>query len=348
MPSRSRPGNVEIARRLGAAGHRHGSEFLDQHIHPDIDADFDLGAKDHTLGFHLFDPAVDQSFVHLEVGDAVAQQPADAVALFEHRHRVPGAGELLGASEARRPRADNGNRLAGPLCRRYGLDPALGPAAVDDRAFDRLDRDRVVLDVESARRFARRRADAPGEFREVVGRMQGLQRCQPLIAIDEVVPVRDQVVDRAAVVAERDAAIHAARRLLARLRRGQRLDELRPAAAADIGLLIGPVAPLDLEKPRRSAHRSVPRYAARQGRAMLLTYIDVASIRWAHQQPSCRRRLRNQPQVYPMTASACANRIGGRVRPSALAVFRLMTSSNLVGRSNGRSAGFAPFRMRSI
>ena len=33
----------------------------------------------------------------------------------------------------------------------------------------------------------------------------------PLVAVDQVVPVRDQVVDRAAVVAERDAAIHAAR-----------------------------------------------------------------------------------------------------------------------------------------
>ena len=35
------------------------------------------------------------------------------------------------------------------------------------------------------------------------------------------------------------------------------------------------------------------------------------------------------------------------VRPSALAVLRLMTSSNFVGCSTGRSAGFAPLRILS-
>ena len=37
----------------------------------------------------------------------------------------------------------------------------------------------------------------------------------------------------------------------------------------------------------------------------------------------------------------------GDVRPSALAVFVLMTSSNLVARCTGRSAGFSPLRMRA-
>ena len=38
---------------------------------------------------------------------------------------------------------------------------------------------------------------------------------------------------------------------------------------------------------------------------------------------------------------------GGMVRPSALAVLRLITSSYLVGACTGRSAGFSPLRMRS-
>jgi hypothetical protein len=37
---------------------------------------------------------------------------------------------------------------------------------------------------------------------------------------------------------------------------------------------------------------------------------------------------------------------GGTVRLSALAVFMLMTSSNLVGCTIGRSAGFSPLRIR--
>jgi len=35
------------------------------------------------------------------------------------------------------------------------------------------------------------------------------------------------------------------------------------------------------------------------------------------------------------------------VRPSAFAVFRVMTNSNFVGCSIGRSAGFVPFKLRS-
>ena len=35
------------------------------------------------------------------------------------------------------------------------------------------------------------------------------------------------------------------------------------------------------------------------------------------------------------------------MRPSALAVFKLITSSNLVGCSTGRSAGFAPLKILS-
>src|SRR5262249_20435376 len=50
---------------------------------------------------------------------------------------------------------------------------------------------------------------------------------------------------------------------------------------------------------------------------------------------------------HSITSSARASRVGGTVRPSAFAVARLMTSSNLVGRSTGMSAGLAPLRILS-
>ena len=50
---------------------------------------------------------------------------------------------------------------------------------------------------------------------------------------------------------------------------------------------------------------------------------------------------------YSITSSARASSMGGMVMPSALAVLRFITSSNFVGCSMGRSAGFAPFRMAS-
>ena len=47
---------------------------------------------------------------------------------------------------------------------------------------------------------------------------------------------------------------------------------------------------------------------------------------------------------YSITSSARATSVGGTTRPRALAVFILITSSNLVGISTGRSAGLAPLR----
>ncbi len=48
-----------------------------------------------------------------------------------------------------------------------------------------------------------------------------------------------------------------------------------------------------------------------------------------------------------MTSSARSNTDCGIMRPSALAVLRLITSSNLVGCSTGSSAGFAPLKILS-
>src|SRR5262245_65140895 len=50
---------------------------------------------------------------------------------------------------------------------------------------------------------------------------------------------------------------------------------------------------------------------------------------------------------HSITSSAMASSDGGTSRPSALAVLRLMTSSNLVGCWTGMSAGFAPRRILS-
>jgi hypothetical protein len=49
--------------------------------------------------------------------------------------------------------------------------------------------------------------------------------------------------------------------------------------------------------------------------------------------------------IYSINSSARACTAGDNSRPSAFAVLRLMTNSNLVGRITGRSPGFAPLRM---
>src|SRR3954452_12067093 len=57
------------------------------------------------------------------------------------------------------------------------------------------------------------------------------------------------------------------------------------------------------------------------------------------------RRRTGSASFHSITSSARARSDCGTVMPSLLAVFRLMTSSNLVGCSTGRSAGLAPFRI---
>jgi hypothetical protein len=49
-----------------------------------------------------------------------------------------------------------------------------------------------------------------------------------------------------------------------------------------------------------------------------------------------------QIAAYSITSSVMASSPGGKLRPNALAVLRLIASSNLVGCSIGRSVGLAP------
>src|SRR4051794_3107921 len=52
--------------------------------------------------------------------------------------------------------------------------------------------------------------------------------------------------------------------------------------------------------------------------------------------------------AYSITSLAKASNVGGIVSPSAFAVFMLITSSNLVACSTGKSAGLAPFSILSM
>ena len=83
------------------------------------------------------EPAIEEPLFQLELGDAVAQQPADAIGALENGDRVAGAVQLLGGREAGRPGADDGDALAGAHLGRLGGDPAFVERALDDRHFDR-------------------------------------------------------------------------------------------------------------------------------------------------------------------------------------------------------------------
>lgn len=153
---------------------------------------------------------------HLEIRNAVTQQTAGAAFALININHVTSTGQLLRSGKASRARADDGNRLARLVGGWLRHDMAELIGLVAQCLLDRLDRNRRILEVQRAGFLARGRANATREFREIVGQMQVADRLIPIVVIDEIVPVRDLVMHRTArrAMAERNAAIHAARRLL--------------------------------------------------------------------------------------------------------------------------------------
>src|SRR5215472_2119667 len=65
------PWHFEISRRLGAASHRNGVECVEQRSDWQLEANLDASAENDALRLHLCDPAIDQPFLHFEIGDAI-------------------------------------------------------------------------------------------------------------------------------------------------------------------------------------------------------------------------------------------------------------------------------------
>jgi hypothetical protein len=180
----------------------------------DVDADGAARDEPDALGGKLLQPPIDVVLFQLEVGNAVPQQPADLVAAFVEGDRVAGPRELLCRRHPGRTGPDDGDRTPGRRARRQRDEPAVVDHPVDDLDLYLLDSDRAVADAEHAGRLARRRTEPSGELGEVVRRVERLARVRPALRVDQVIPRRDQIAQRAALMAERDAAVHATRGLL--------------------------------------------------------------------------------------------------------------------------------------
>jgi len=85
----------------------------------------------------------------------------------------------------------------------------------------------------------------------------------------------------------------------------------------------------------------------RRSRSGCVTSAGLESVRHEVEEAEGDRADEGAPVHHSMIWSARTRMDCGIVRPSALAVFTLMTSSNFVGCSTGRSAGLAPLRILS-
>ncbi len=103
--------------------------------------------------------------------------------------------------------------------------------------------------------------------------------------------------------------------------------------------------PSAIKRPRFTTDATLP-----PSGGDLLGDAAVWLLRPRRERPRCRRAAEQRDELAPfqlIELHSRASTVSGTVRPSAFAVLRLITNSNLVGACTGRSAGFSPLRMRS-
>ena len=167
---------------------------------------------------------------------------------------MAGAAQLLCGSQSGGSAADYGNEFSGGVLGRLGMNPAFVKAAFDDGALDELDGDGRLVDAENAGGFTGSGADAAGELRKVVGGVEAADGGFPAIVVDQVVPIGNEIVDRAAGVAEGNAAVHAASALLALFLFRERLVDFEPILDAFAGIAAGSLFALNLKKTGDFTH----------------------------------------------------------------------------------------------
>src|SRR5216110_3430033 len=102
-------GDGEVSRLGRAAAEDDGVKIAAEVFDLDVKADVGAGDELDALFLHDFHAAEDDLFFELEVGDAVGEQPADAVGALKDGDVVAGFVELRGGGKTGRPGADDGH-----------------------------------------------------------------------------------------------------------------------------------------------------------------------------------------------------------------------------------------------
>src|SRR5215470_10956641 len=111
-------------------------------------------------------------------------------------------------------------------------------------------------------------------------------------------------------------------------------------ADSDLGRL-AEVRTIECNRRNRPTPQSLPGFLAQALEESIFDHIASLSEASVHDGAGVGLR-------YSITSSASATTVGGSSSPIDFAVFKLITNRYRVGSSNGRSAGFAPLKMRSI
>ena len=187
--------------------------------------------------------AINERLLELEAGNAVTEESADVGAPFVDGNLPSLPAQGHGGGKPRRTGADDCGGLAVLLFRRAWHDPSACKRRLDDALLGLPHHHGLFIKAVDAARLAERRADAGGEFGEIgMGREEFVGKLEIALRHGTVL-VGHEVAERAAVgVAERLAAVHAARRLFLQGGVWKEGFDLLPVAFA---LFRGPVYVLD-------------------------------------------------------------------------------------------------------
>ena len=262
------PGNADIARLLGTAA-KHDCVIAGFQL-VGADGVTDVGVKDKldALVLQNPDPAVNDPFFQLHIGDAVHQQPAGAILPLVNRDLVTALVEQVGNRKSRGTCADDCHRLAGACRGRHRVDGTTLIAVFHDGTLVLLDGHRVAGHMTAgAGGLAQGGADPAGKLGVAVCGNQAVYRQVPLALIDQIVPLGDEVIQRAAAehpaqlhaaLAKGYAAIHAACALGLLLVGVQRDVKLVKIANAFLGRQLQAGLPRNLDKSCRFSHGRLP------------------------------------------------------------------------------------------
>jgi len=139
-------GDRQIAGFGRTGGQQDSVVFCDEFFWIDILTDIGTCDELDTFGGHEIEASLDDTFVEFHVGDSIGQESTDPVGAFVDRHVVSCLVQLVGSGQAGRSTSDDGDFFPAANFGWFGHDPAFFEAAVDDRAFDILDRHRWVRD----------------------------------------------------------------------------------------------------------------------------------------------------------------------------------------------------------
>ena len=187
-------------------------------VHPSL--------KYNPLCSHQIQPALHNGFFQLHVGDPIHEQAARPILPFKYGDRMPPSAELICTGQPRRAGSHHCHTLSRTILWYMWSDQSALPGILNDTKFVLLDGHRISGESTGTGCLTQRGAHPSRELRKIVGFQQPFQRMPKITGINQVIPLRHQIVQRAAGhhaaqhragLTEGHAALHTARALASAL-----------------------------------------------------------------------------------------------------------------------------------